>query len=114
MNCPSSGCSSAEHRNRPAPPELDGFDRIRFFMKKLLLLLIIAGTGAGGLYAFRPQWFGTSATPPPVSPAATPTVPAELRDIEYSIQISGDVQPATQLDVKPEVGGRLKKIHVLP
>jgi RND family efflux transporter MFP subunit len=38
----------------------------------------------------------------------------EVRDIAYSIQISGDVRPVTQLDVKPEVGGRLKKIHVLP
>ena len=83
-------------------------------MKKLLLLLIVAGTGAGGLYAFKPQWFTTTATPSVTAPAASPTVPAELRDIEYSIQISGDVQPATQLDVKPEVGGRLKKLHVLP
>jgi RND family efflux transporter MFP subunit len=83
-------------------------------MKKLLLLLIIAGAGAGGLYAVRPQWFGAVEKPPVGAPVAAPTVPAELRDIEYSIQISGDVQPATQLDVKPEVGGRLKKIHVLP
>ena len=83
-------------------------------MKKLLLLLIIAGAGAGGLYAFKPQWFATTATPPVTAPTASSTVPAELRDIEYNIQISGDVQPATQLDVKPEVGGRLKKLHVLP
>lgn len=83
-------------------------------MKKLLLLLIIAGLGGGGLYAFKPQWFAKGPKPVAGNAAATSTVPAELRDIEYSIQISGDVTPATQLDVKPEVGGRLKKIHVQP
>jgi len=83
-------------------------------MKKLLLLLIIAGAGAGGLYAFKPQWLGITAKPAVVAPGAAPVVAAELRDIEYSIKISGDVEPAAQLDVKPEVGGRLLKINVLP
>ena len=83
-------------------------------MKKLLLLLIIAGASAGGLYAFKPEWFGAKVKPAPGAPPPTTLASAELRDIEYNIQISGDVQPATQLDVKPEVGGRLKKIHVQP
>jgi macrolide-specific efflux system membrane fusion protein len=83
-------------------------------MKKLLLLLIIAALGGGGLYAYKREWFGA---PPKAAgnPALlSPLVAAEVRDIEFSIQVSGDVQPATQLDVKPEVGGRLKKLHVLP
>jgi RND family efflux transporter MFP subunit len=100
-------------RNHGQLPELDG-PKAHTFMKKLLLLLIIAGAGAGGVYAFKPQWFGAGTPVPGATPAAVATVPAELHDIEYSIQISGDVQPATQLDVKPEVGGRLKKLHVLP
>src|SRR6478735_1806708 len=89
----------------PQPCRFCGVARFRvrsLYMKKLLLLLTIAGLGAGGLYAVKPQWFGVAAAPSVATPAATSTVPAELRDIEYSIQISGDVQPATQLDVKPE------------
>lgn len=33
---------------------------------------------------------------------------------EDSLRLSGDIQPATQFDVKPEVGGRIKKVHVRP
>jgi RND family efflux transporter MFP subunit len=39
---------------------------------------------------------------------------AESRDIEFSITVSGDVTPATQLEVKSEVGGKLIEIHVQP
>lgn len=84
-------------------------------MKKFLLLLVVAALGAAGLYAYKPEWLGIARKPGSAVPsAATSTVPAELRDIEYSIQLSGDVQPTTPLDVKPEVGGRLKRLHVLP
>ena len=31
---------------------------------------------------------------------------------EQSIRLSGDIQPAAQYDVKPEVDGRIKKLHV--
>ena len=78
-------------------------------MKKLLLLLIIA-LGGGGLYAYKREWFGTPPKAPGIPGQFTPLASAEVRDIEFSIQVSGDVQPATQLDVKPEVGGRLKKL----
>jgi len=39
---------------------------------------------------------------------------AEKRDIDLSVEVSGDVMPATQLDIKAEVGGKVKKLHVLP
>ena len=83
-------------------------------MKKLLLLLIIAALGGGGLYAYKREWFGGMPKKPVTSMQEAIVAAAEVRDIEFSIQVSGDVRPATQLDVKPEVGGRLKKIHVLP
>ncbi len=88
-------------------------------MKKLILLLIIAALGSGGYYAYSQKWFGLGkpAGKPEADAAATgsgQTAVAEIRDIEYSIQVSGDVLPSTQLDVKPEVGGRILKLNVIP
>lgn len=37
---------------------------------------------------------------------------AERRDIESSLLLTGEVTPAFQFDIKPEVGGKVKKIHV--
>ena len=82
-------------------------------MKKFLTLLIFASLGGGGWYAYSHHLFGLGG-PMPVAAAATPTAVAEIRDIEYSVIVSGDVQPATQLDVKPEVGGRLLKLNFRP
>jgi len=39
---------------------------------------------------------------------------AECRDIDYSIVMAGDVAPEFQLDVKSEVGGKVKALHVEP
>jgi RND family efflux transporter MFP subunit len=39
---------------------------------------------------------------------------AEKRDIDSNVEVSGDVTPAFQIDVKSEVGGRVKKLHVEP
>ncbi len=39
---------------------------------------------------------------------------AERRNIDYSIEVSGDVAPEFQLEVKSEVGGKVKALHVEP
>jgi RND family efflux transporter MFP subunit len=41
-------------------------------------------------------------------------VRAEKRAIDFSIEVSGDVTPAFQIDVKPEVSGKIKALHVEP
>ena len=41
-------------------------------------------------------------------------IKAECRDIDYSIDVAGDVAPEFQLDVKSEVGGKVKALHVEP
>ena len=83
-------------------------------MKKLLLTLaIIAALAGGGYFAKKREWFGLFKPDITVADDA-PTVLAEKKDIDFSIQISGDVMPDTQLDVKPEVGGRIKVLHVQP
>jgi RND family efflux transporter MFP subunit len=47
------------------------------------------------------------------TPAAAPTAMVEIRDIDYKVVVSGDVQPVTQLDIKAEVGGHIKTLNVV-
>ncbi len=80
-------------------------------MKKVLILLVVALVAGGGWYAWKQR---------AESHHAEQMIPehllakAEKRDIDFSIEISGDVAPAFQLDVKPEVGGKLISLHVEP
>ena len=41
-------------------------------------------------------------------------VTAETRDLDYSIDVAGDVAPEFQLEVKSEVGGKVKALYVEP
>jgi HlyD family secretion protein len=41
----------------------------------------------------------------------TPTAAAERRDIREEIRLSGDIAPAFQVEIKPEVGGKLREVH---
>jgi HlyD family secretion protein len=80
-------------------------------MKKIILALLFTGTLVGsGL------WFSRPGAPRPALPdfLSQTVVRVEKRDIDFTVEISGDVTPAFQLDVKPEVGGRLKAVHVHP
>ena len=43
-----------------------------------------------------------------------PTAKAIRTDITPELPLSGEVKPAFQVDVKPEVGGKIQKIHVIP
>lgn len=81
-------------------------------MKKLLLLVIIAALCAGGWYAYahRTAFVRTSVEEIPEKLITR----AEKRDIDSTVEVSGDVMPALQLDVKSEVGGRIKALHVEP
>lgn len=46
--------------------------------------------------------------------AASPTVTATRDDVDSKLLLSGEVTPAFQVDVKAEVGGKVKVIHVAP
>ncbi|MEP6671202.1 MAG: efflux RND transporter periplasmic adaptor subunit [Chthoniobacter sp.] len=80
-------------------------------MQKILLILAAVAVIGGGVYAGKGKLFTNK------SDQDTPDkfiARAEKRDIDLSVEVSGDVMPATQLDVKAEVGGKVKKMHVLP
>jgi len=43
-----------------------------------------------------------------------PTSTATRESVEPKLFLSGEITPAFQVEVKPEVGGKVKKIHVVP
>ena len=81
-------------------------------MKKFLLLLLPAALGVGGWFAYshRAAFAGKTGDDIPEKFIAR----AEKRDIDSTVEVSGDVTPAFQLDVKAEVGGKVKALHVEP
>lgn len=82
-------------------------------MKKFLILLIVAAIGGGGFWYYKnSQLHPTSSHTEELGEKFVAR--AEKRDIDFSVEISGDVAPAFQLEVKPEVGGKLKALHVEP
>ena len=80
-------------------------------MKKPALILALAALAGGGWFFFR----GQMAKPEAKGAAGEELVAtAEKRDLESSIDVSGEVTPAFQLEVKPEVGGKLNAVRVVP
>jgi RND family efflux transporter MFP subunit len=73
----------------------------------ILTLVVIGGLIAAGFWAWE-NW-GQSA-PPSDDPALVTT--AERRDIEANLLLTGEVTPAYKSDIKSEVGGKIRKIHV--
>jgi RND family efflux transporter MFP subunit len=83
-------------------------------VKKFLAISTFAALAAAGYFGHSRNWFGFPGQSAAPVEDSRPVALAEKRDIDFSIMVSGDVQPDTQLDVKPEVGARIKAIHVEP
>ncbi len=81
-------------------------------MKKFLLLLLLAALGYGGWYACGHRNLLSNSKADAVAEKFVAKV--EKRDIDSTVEVSGDVTPAFQIDVKSEVGGRVKALHVEP
>jgi RND family efflux transporter MFP subunit len=81
-------------------------------MKKSITLVLLAVLGVGGwlAYGHRDAFASKGAEEIPDRFVAR----AEKRDIDSTVEVSGDVTPAFQIDVKAEVGGRVKALHVEP
>jgi RND family efflux transporter MFP subunit len=76
-------------------------------MKILIVILLVGALGAGGWYYAQRQRAGAV---PQVS-AKVDTAIIETRNIKFAINAAGDITPAEQVSVRPEVNG---KIEVLP
>lgn len=81
-------------------------------MKKFLLILLVCGIGGACWYGYAHRTVFASGGGEEVADKFVARV--EKRDIDSTVEVSGDVTPAFQIDVKSEVGGRVKALHVEP
>ena len=77
-------------------------------MKKLIVLIVIVGIGVGGYYVWK-NWQKTAATS--ATPERPTTATVELRDISFAVNAAGEMAPAEQVSVRPEISG---KVELLP
>ena len=88
-------------------------------MKSLLVWLVVLGTlGGGGYYAYQ-KWpdkvafWKTAEKADAAKKFARPTTAVVIaRDISFAISAAGEITPAEQVSVRPEVSGRIEKLPV--
>jgi HlyD family secretion protein len=78
-------------------------------MKKFVFLIVLAGLCAGGYYGWN-RW--RKASEAAAVPARATTATAELRDISFSVNAAGEIDPAEQVSVRPEINGKVDQLPV--
>src|SRR5215472_6073020 len=77
-------------------------------MKIWFVLIVMVGLAFGG-YRLSIEWQRRQATLE--APTRLSTATAELRDISFAVNAAGEISPAEQVSVRPEING---KIMLLP
>ena len=78
-------------------------------MKKFIVLIVILGLGVVGYYGWK-NWQKTAATS--AAPDRPTTATVELRDINFSVNAAGEIAPAEQVSVRPEINGKVERLSV--
>ena len=78
-------------------------------MKKLIVLIVILGIGVGGYYGWK-NWQKTSQAS--AGPERPTTAAVELRDISFAVNAAGEIAPAEQVSVRPEINGLVQELPV--
>src|ERR1039457_2268869 len=78
-------------------------------MKKLIVLVVLIGIGIGGYYGWENLEKANAASAVPER-ATTATV--ELRSINFSVNAAGEIAPAEQVSVRPEINGLVDLLPV--
>src|SRR6476646_4137327 len=78
-------------------------------MKKWIVLIVMLGLGAGAYYGWN-SWQKTKAAS--AQPGRPTTAPAEVRDITFAVNAAGEIAPAEQVSVRPDINGLLQKLQV--
>ena len=78
-------------------------------MKVFLTLLVVAGLGVGGFFVWK-QWQRKQAESAAAKPVSIANV--EARDISFAITAAGEIGPADQVSVRPEINGKIAELPV--
>ncbi len=78
-------------------------------MKLIALLIVFTGLGAGGYFLWR---HGPVIEQTKNLSSRQTTAPVESRDISFVVNAAGDIGPADQVSVRPEVNGRIADLPV--
>src|SRR5215831_15727882 len=78
-------------------------------MKKWIVLVVLVGMAVGGYYGWNTWQKNKAASAEPGRPT---TAMAETRDITFAVNAAGEIAPAEQVSVRPEINGLLEKLPV--
>ncbi len=78
-------------------------------MKNFLVVVVIIGLGAGGYYFWKNY---SEKKPSQAGPMRPTTAVAELRNISFAVNAAGEISPAEQVSVRPEINGRIEELPV--
>src|SRR6266481_3473209 len=78
-------------------------------MKKWIVLIALLGAGFGG-YSVWNNWQKNHASA--TAPNRPTTAAAELRDIDFAVNAAGEITPAEQVSVRPEINGMIEVLRV--
>ncbi|MGD0261529.1 MAG: efflux RND transporter periplasmic adaptor subunit [Verrucomicrobiota bacterium] len=78
-------------------------------MKKLIVLIVILGIGVGGYYGWK-NWQKANAAS--AAPEHATTAKVELRSINFAVNAAGEIDPAEQVSVRPEINGKVDQLPV--
>src|SRR5690349_18734564 len=78
-------------------------------MKKWIVLVVLLGLAAGGYYGWNAWQKAQAAAADPGRPT---TAVAEVRDITFAVNAAGEIAPAEQVSVRPEINGLLLQMPV--
>src|SRR5437773_6918357 len=78
-------------------------------MKKWIILAVVLAGGAWGFQKWRMSLPGTSSSASDPHPA---TAVVETRDIHFAVSTAGEIGPAEQVSVRPEINGKILTLPV--
>src|SRR5437762_4110708 len=78
-------------------------------MKLIAIFIVLTGLGTGGYFLWR---HGPVLEQANHATGRQTTAPVEARDIRFVVNAAGDIGPADQVSVRPEVNGRIAELPV--
>ena len=78
-------------------------------MKLIFSLLVMLGLGTGGYFFWKKSPSHATETEKPGRPT---TAVVESRDIQFAVSAAGDIGPADQVSVRPDINGRIEELPV--